>query len=63
MNNHPLCHTKQEEKIMRKSKKNFIDKIEIKHGIKYIVRYIDGKEIGKVPYGDFIKYSNNLKKG
>lgn len=48
---------------MRKSKKNFVDKIEVKHGVKYIVRYMDGKEIGKVPYNDFIKYSKGLQKG
>ena len=48
---------------MRKSKKNFIDKIEVKHGVKFIVRYMNGKEIGKLPYDDFIKYSKILKKG
>lgn len=48
---------------MRKSKKNFVDKIEVKHGVKYIVRFMNGKEIGKVPYNDFVKYSQNLQKG
>lgn len=48
---------------MRKIKKNVVDKIEVKHGVKYIVRYMNGKEIGKVPYDDFIKYSKNLQKG
>ena len=44
---------------MRKISKKFIDKIEVKHGVKYIVRYMNGKEIGKVPYDDFIKYAKS----
>ena len=48
---------------MRKRNKNFIDKIEVKHGVKYIVRYMNGKEIGKIPYDDFKKYFKIQQKG
>lgn len=47
---------------MRKRNLKFVDKIEVKHGVKYIARYVNGKEVAKIPYNDFIKHSLNTSR-
>ena len=56
-NNPRSCHaTKQEEKAMSKKNIKIKDKIEVKNGVKYIVRYINGIPVARISYDEFMSH-------